>query len=436
MTITQIVSTAAVVLALAVPAIAQEKEATASGEALAELRAFAFAQANDPDRAAERAEAARQRAEESRQRAEERAAAQAAARAEAAAARAEGRGAGAGIGRGPGPAPFTFIGPVGPFGPAIDPDALYAAAREAIENNQYQQAIRNLDRVLADSAKPRADAALYWKAYSQSKLDLDKEALETVKELAKEFAKSPWVKDAQALAVEIQTANGQPVSAELQNNEELKLLALRGVMQADPDKGVPIIEKMLAGGASPRVRDRALFVLSQSRAARAKEVILNTAKNNSNPDLQVTAIRYLGMMGGDDRDQLAGIYRSATDSSVKRAILQSYFTSGNVERMIDVAKTEKDSDLRRSAIRNLGIMNRRTGGSASASDALVSIYKSDTSSDIRRAIVNALFNQRNAKALVEIARGEKDASMKRDIVQKLSVMKEPEAIDYMLELLK
>ena len=41
------------------------------------------------------------------------------------------------------------------------------------------------------------------------------------------------------------------------------LLALRGVMQSDPDKGVPIIEKMLAGGASPRVRDRALFVLSR-----------------------------------------------------------------------------------------------------------------------------------------------------------------------------
>ena len=438
MTINQIVSTSAVVLALAVPAGAQEKEATASFEALAELKAFAFAQANDPDRAAERAEAARQRAEESRQRTAERAAAQAAARAEADAARAEARGAGAGrgIGRGPGPGPFTFVMPV------IDPDALYDQARQAIENNDFDRALRDFDRLIADKISKvnekfsKGDAALYWKAYSQSKLDLDKEALATVAELAKQFAASPWVKDAKALAVEIQAANGQPVSAELANDEELKLLALRGVMQADPDKGVPIIEKMLAGGASPRVRDRALFVLSQSRATRAKEVILNTAKNNSNPDLQVTAIRYLGMMGGDDRDQLAGIYRSATDSSVKRAILQSYFTSGNVERMVDIAKTEKDTDLRRSAIRNLGVMNRRTGGSSNASDALVSIYKSDTSTDIRRAVVNALFNQRNAKALVEIARGEKDASMKREIVQKLSVMKEPEAIDYMLELLK
>ena len=41
-----------------------------------------------------------------------------------------------------------------------------------------------------------------------------------------------------------------------------------------------------------------------------------------------------------------------------------------------------------------------------------------------------------AKSLVDLARAEKDPSLKRDIVSKLSVMKAPEATDYMLELLK
>ena len=44
--------------------------------------------------------------------------------------------------------------------------------------------------------------------------------------------------------------------------------------------------------------------------------------------------------------------------------------------------------------------------------------------------------QRNAKALVDLARAEKDPAVKRDLVQKLSVMRAPEATDYMLELLK
>ena len=57
MTITEIVSTTMLLLALGAPATAQEKEATASGETAA--------QANEPDRAeaATRAQAAQERAE-------------------------------------------------------------------------------------------------------------------------------------------------------------------------------------------------------------------------------------------------------------------------------------------------------------------------------------------------------------------------------------
>jgi tetratricopeptide (TPR) repeat protein len=400
MTIKQIVFTSAVVLAIAVPAIAQDPEpaTAAAAEARAQARQAAQAEA-----AAARAEVAKQRA--------------------------EGRGPGNGPGNG-----FKIFVP-GPFGPFGDVDSLYDQARQAIENSQFDRAIRDLDRVLADTAKARADAALYWKAYSQSHIADTQEALKTLQTLMKDFAKSPWAKDGKALELEIQAANGQPISAELQNDEELKLLALRGLMQSDPDKGVPVIEKMLAGGASPRVRDRALFVLSQSRSPRAREVMLNTAKNNNNPDLQRSAIRYIGMMGGtDDREALNNIYRSSTDMSVKRAIIQSYFTSANVDRMVDIAKTEKDPELRRIAIRNLGSMSRSNG--ANTSDALVSIYKSDNSSDIRRQIINSLFIQHNAKSLVELARAEKDPELKREIVSKLSTMKAPEATDYMLELLK
>ena len=340
------------------------------------------------------------------------------------------------IGRGPAfkAPPIPPLPPI----PWIDPQALYDQAREAIENSQFDQALQELNQLTdpiwvgKDPTNGWGDAALYWKAYSQSKLALSDEALQTIKELSKQFAKSTWVKDAKALAVEIQQAAGQPVSADLQNDEELKLLALRGIMQSDPEKGLPIIEKMLAGGGTPRVRDRALFVLAQSRSARARDIIANTAKNNSNPELQTRAIRYIGMMrSGDNNELLAGIYRSSPDASVKRAIIQSYFTSGNADKIGELARTEKDSDLRRIAIRNLGMMNR-----AGVSDTLVAIYKSDSSSDVRREIVNSLFIHRDAKALVDLARAEKDPSLKKDIVSRLSVMKAPEATDYMLELLK
>jgi hypothetical protein len=401
MTIKRIVSTTTVLLALAAPAAARAQD--------------------QPDSRAQAAEAARAQAEASRAQLDEKRQAAEERRREgedrARAARDAARGN----------FNFKFTAPI------IDPDALYEQARSAIENSQFDLAIRDFSR-LAEQVKnySRADAALYWKAYGQSKLTLDADALKTIADLSKEFASSPWVRDARALALEIQQAAGQPISAELQNDEELKLLALRSVMQTDPDKGVQVIEKMLAGSATPRVRDRALFVLAQSRSPKAHDIIASTAKNNANPDMQIRAIRYLGMMRTSDYNEImAGIYRSSADASVKRAILQSYFQNGSSDKLGELARTEKDVDLRRTAIRNLGMMNR-----PETTEVLVAIYRSDSSPDVRREVLNSLFVHRDAKVLVELARAEKDPALKREIVSKLSVMKAPEATDYMLELLK
>ena len=51
-------------------------------------------------------------------------------------------------------------------------------------------------------------------------------------------------------------------------------------------------------------------------------------------------------------------------------------------------------------------------------------------------MVQAFFVQGNATALVQLARQEQDTSVKKDIVQMLSLMQSKEATDYMLELLK
>jgi tetratricopeptide (TPR) repeat protein len=368
-------------------------------------------------------------------------------------------------------------------------DELYDEAREAIEEGRYDRAVDRFNRLI-DLNSSRTDAALYWKAYSQAKLGLRAEALNTLADLQKRFADSRWIREAKALDIELRQASGQTVTPDSQNDEELKLMALRGIMQSDPDQALPVIEKMLAAANSPKVKDRALFVLSQSHSARAREIIAGVAKGNANPDLQLRAIRYIGIMGGaDNRQILSDVYRSSNDVAVKRAILRSYMTSndrerlfalakgetdaslrgeavrqlgvmhasselsqlyqsepaaavkqsilqamfvgGDTDKLIELARGEKDPELRKTAIRNLGLMKR-----AGTTEALTSIYASDSSADVRKAVVNALFLQNNATALVSLARAEKNPEMKKEIVSKLSVMKSKEAMDYLLELLK
>ena len=113
-------------------------------------------------------------------------------------------------------------------------------------------------------------------------------------------------------------ASGQAVSPDGQPDDDLKLLALRGLMQSDPERAVPMVEQILSGNSSIKVKENALFVLSQSRSARAHEILGNVAKGGSNPDLQMKAIRYLGAMGGPDNAQILDeAYRATSDEAVK-----------------------------------------------------------------------------------------------------------------------
>ena len=97
---------------------------------------------------------------------------------------------------------------------------------------------------------------------------------------------SRWLNDARALEIAMRQRAGQPVSPEQQADEDLKLLAIQGLQQMDPEQGVPMLERVLQGNQSPRLKERALFVLAQSDSPSAQQVLTGVASGNSNPDLQ------------------------------------------------------------------------------------------------------------------------------------------------------
>jgi HEAT repeat protein len=131
-------------------------------------------------------------------------------------------------------------------------------------------------------------------------------------------------------------------------------------------------------------------------------------------------------------DALWQLYQKETSVDVKKRIIQAMFVGGAADRLIELAKTEKTPELRRTAIRNLGVM-----GSKKTGDALVEIYNTDRDPEVRKAVIDGLFVQGNGSGLVALARKEQDGAMKREIVSKLSVMgsKDPAVTQYMMEIL-
>lgn len=365
---------------------------------------------------------------------------------------------------------------------------LYDDGQEALDEGRWDHAEAKFTQ-LAQMNGPQTDAALYWQAYAQYHAAKRDAALATIGAFKQRFAQSRWRKDVDALEIEVRQSSGQPVRAEGENDCELKMLAMQGAMNADPEKAMPILEKFIENSSSPRCRSKALFVLAQSGSPKARDVLGRIARGQSNPELQRKAVQYLGLFGGEEsRKTLAEVYASTQDVSVKRAILQSYMVSGDRERLFALAKNEKAEELRRDAIRQLGLVHaqnelqqlyqsetsrenreailqafflageaaklvdvaqnekdpglRRTAirnlgliHSGDSSKALQAIYAKETDRGLREEVLNAYFLQGNATALVAIARSEKDPELKKAAVQKLSLMHSKEAADYLMELL-
>ena len=114
------------------------------------------------------------------------------------------------------------------------------------------------------------------------------------------------------MKAEIAQAAGKKLAPEDAADDEMKLMAINSLMQSDPERSVPLLEKLLQRPSSPRLRERALFVLSQSDSPKAREIVARVAKGGANPDLQRMAVRNLGIYGGKQNRQLLAEVYAAT----------------------------------------------------------------------------------------------------------------------------
>ena len=238
-------------------------------------------------------------------------------------------------------------------------DFEYDNGMRHLDNRQYENAIQSFDHVVTNKA-PRAEGALYWKAYALNRLGKKDDALAAIAQLRRDYPKSRWLNDAQALEVEVKQSSGKPVSPAEESNEDLKLIAINGLMSADPAKAVPLLEGILKGTAAPPVKDRAMFVLAQSQSPRAQQVLTDYAKGAGNPDLQVRAVRYMGVAGTQERLQmLTTVYSATADPTVKRAVVQALFMAGAATRLVDLARKESDPQMKIAIVQQLSNMHTK-----------------------------------------------------------------------------
>ncbi|HXT70659.1 MAG TPA: HEAT repeat domain-containing protein [Vicinamibacterales bacterium] len=372
----------------------------------------------------------------------------------------------------------------------------YNACRDYVNRKQYEQALVRCDRVIAQKGN-NVDGALYWKAFAQYRLGKTEDSIATIAVLRKEHGSSPYMQDAKVLEADARRMTGKPVNPADADDEELKALAIQGLMRQDAARGVEAAESQLGKTNSLSFKRKLLYSLATSDQPRAYQILLGFAKGGGNPDLQLEAIQYLAANRNKQQStasskDLMDIYQSTSNTDVKIAIINALRASGNqsaltqiigqtstpvairasalnglagvmspqdlwtlyekenekelrmqmisafgsmqaMDQLNRVIKSEKDPEVRRRALRSLGNMRSEKTG-----QMLVDLYGSETDLEAKKSIISSLTNQNNAEGLVAIARKESSLPLKTEIVRKLADMapKNKVAADYLMEIIK
>ncbi len=281
----------------------------------------------------------------------------------------------------------------------------YEEATEALDERRWDRAISMFARVAAMEGK-RADGALYWKAWAEARSGKRKQATETLARLKSSYPNSRWLKDAAALKIEVQGSTGSP---DKYKDDELKLIALHGLMERNPDKGAAMIERMLASSGSPSFKEQALYLLADYETARSIEIISSIARGNSNPDLQLAAIRYLGIMEAKSSLALLDeVYDTSKDLRIREEVVRAWYEAEMVSRLEKVAKSDSDPRLRMAAIHALGDMEHTVN--------LYEIYNTEKSREGKLAIIWAFASSENTRSLERIIDAEKDRDLRANAI--------------------
>src|SRR5210317_368101 len=131
--------------------------------------------------------------------------------------------------------------------------------------------------------------------------------------------------------------------AQTDDADDLRMAALEALITAPPERALPIVDKVLAGNHGSELKERALFILSQMDTPESQSRLLAYA-DDSEGELQIEAIRMIGIGGDEDAlARLGGLY-SGGDKDVREAVLEAYLISGDKQAVFDIAANTQDED--------------------------------------------------------------------------------------------
>jgi HEAT repeat protein len=213
---------------------------------------------------------------------------------------------------------------------------------------------------------------------------------------------------------------------ETETDPELRKTAIQGIAMEDGREAAELLESVYDSATS--VEEKGMVLEALIMMDDAEELALKVARTETNTDLRRSAIEVLGIM--EATQELADLYASIDETELRKTVLKSMMIADDTKGLMKVLQTEKDSELRAAAIESLAI-----DGGDDAAKYMVSIYPQG-SLDEKQAIIQSMMIMESTEGLIGLLKNETDPERKREMLQMLAIMDSDESEQYLFDLLE
>jgi hypothetical protein len=300
--------------------------------------------------------------------------------------------------------------------PAAAESRRMARAKDLIADEQWSQAVRELRAAAADPREPNKDEALFWLAHSLNQENDFAAAVETIRQLERQYGSSRWVKPARSLLIELAqklqrddvlwwTAVPAPVPTPLPPRVGEGSPPARPAPTPAPatrrPKATPVVPQPVLPNpppvhAAPPVPAAAppAWVASPWQPDADQRILALGSLLDKNEAVVVDLLRHIAL---DDDNPVAGRRAVFVLAQSRKPVAQS--------AVVEIAKRGPEP-VKLAAVRELG----RFGG-PEASKALVQVY-STANLAVKRQVVSSLGARAEVSALYRIAQSERDPTLR------------------------
>jgi hypothetical protein len=377
--------------------------------------------------------------------------------------------------------------------PAAVESRRMARAKDLIADEQWSQAVRELRAAVADPREPNKDEALFWLAHSQNQENDFAAAIETIRQLERDYGSSRWVKPARSLLIELAqklkrddvlwwtavpspaptprvprafdvppSPRPAPAPAPAMRAPKAMPPTPQPVIPSPPPTQVPPIPAAAppAWVASPWKPDAdqrilALGGLLEKNEAVVVDLLLQIALDDDNPVAGRRAVFVLAQSGKPVAQSAVVEIAKRGPAPVKLAAVRELGRFGGPEASKALVQVYSSANLavKRQVVSSLGARSevsalyriaqserdptlRSTAivalGRVGGREQLFRLYN-NAQPEGKRSIIVGLFTARAEDELIQIADKEKDAALRREVLSRLRLLGTPKARAYILK---